>query len=272
MPQSDLRSHSPSLVIAFRHYREDLYNHRSRDPQKKRPEWFSNSLCLTSLLVAIKACPSKNKIRLLIWYDGTEEDFATDPVIHLLTTQKENLNIAYHRHPYGSKGDNSGERQSFPVLLKYLTEQVDDELVYLVENDYLHRPAAISALLEAFAEINDADYVNLADHRDYYHLPIHKNYHLSLHYSSNFIFKNCATSTGTFAARRTTLARDLPVILHEPDYTFFTRLTGIHGRKLYTSIPGQAAHCMNNLLPPGVNWDRVATETLKHLGNFTTRP
>lgn len=257
-----LPSENPGMSIIVRHYREDLYSHKSRAPKKQRPTWFSNALCIGSLLWSVQESTRKERINIIIWYDGTKEDYENDPAVNTLErlTIAWGLNVKVYRFSYHANGGNTGGIRSWRDILNYISESIHDELIYLVESDYLHRPTAVSALFEGFETIEDADYINLADHRDYYDLPIHVNHTTRLRYTKNNIFKSCLTTTGTYAAKRTCLTVDLPVILNYPDYFCFLQLTGIHGRKLYTAIPGQAAHCMNDLLPPSIQWEQVANE------------
>lgn len=50
----------------------------------------------------------------------------------------------------------------------------DEDLVYFVEDDYLHAPEALLALRMAAEAIPEADYLTLYDHPDYYALDRHR--------------------------------------------------------------------------------------------------
>jgi hypothetical protein len=159
-----------------------------------------------------------------------------------------------YKKQYNEIGSNASEVLSFPEILGYLSTISDHDYFYLVENDYLHRLSAINALFEMFSRHPAIDYLNLADHRDYYHLAMHTQHHTKFLYSDSFIVKSCVTTTGTFAVRAEIFKTDLPEIFGRADFEFFTRLTGIRGRQLWTVVPSQATHCMENLMAPGVNW------------------
>jgi hypothetical protein len=253
---------SPKLLIIFRHYREDLYFHKSRDPNKKRPKYFSNAICLLSILNAIEASTNAESISLLIWYDGSDIDFNTDPIFPIIKQFSSRINLKFYKKDYKEIGSNASEVLSFPEILKYLSIEDEHKYYYLVENDYLHRATAINALFELFSSHPLIDYLNLADHRDYYHLAIHTQHHTKFIYTENFIAKSCVTTTGTFAGRAETFKADLPEIFGRADFEFFTRLTGIRGRQLWTVVPSQATHCMENLMAPGVDWITEAEKLL----------
>ena len=253
---------SPKLLIIFRHYREDLYSHRSRDPNKIRPKYFSNALCLLSILNSIEASLSVGSTTLLIWYDGSDSDFNTDPILPLIKHFSPRISLMLYKKEYKETGSNASEVLSFPEILTYLSTINGHDYFYLVENDYLHRPTAINALFELFSRHRDIDYLNLADHSDYYHLAIHTQHHTKFIYTDNFIAKSCVTTTGTFAARSKILKEDIPEILGRADFEFFTLLTGIRGRRLWTVVPSQATHCMENLMAPGVEWSIEAENLL----------
>jgi hypothetical protein len=254
------------LLIVFRHYREDLYANRSRDPNKKRPNWFSNLICFRSIVKSVQTSELARSSTILVWYDGSEEDLRTDPITNELSAAGKILPINLVRKDYKELGNNAGERLSWQEMAIYsLTEHASD-YIYLVENDYLHKDLSMLALKEILTERNDISYVSLADHRDYYHLPCHVSRVSHLGYTRNFLFREVATTTGTFGARTEDFIGDIQIFLQEKtDYPTFNVLTGIKGRKLVAVLPGMAAHCMQNLLPPAVEWSEVAQWAMEPL-------
>ena len=51
---------------------------RSRDPNKRRPNWFSYEACLRNLLFTIKNDINGDKVRLTLMFDGDENDYLTN--------------------------------------------------------------------------------------------------------------------------------------------------------------------------------------------------
>lgn len=131
-------------------------------------------------------------------------------------------------------------------------QEPDDEVVYLVEDDYLHRDGATRIILEG---IDRADYVSLYDHPDKYMIPSPnplvkeggEETRVILTASTHWKFTN--STTMTFAARARTLKEDQQVMrqcCQRPDMPLdfqMFMLLGQNGRRLISPIPGKATHC-----------------------------
>ena len=199
---------------------------------------------------------SENRnIKLIIWYDGTEHDFETDILIDYLRTKIQHIDVSYHLKIY-----NGNNKLAFSELLDFATSQIEFDYFYLVENDYLHLPDAINCIFQIMDTFADIDYLNLADHLDYYHLPIHKKYNTELRYTRDFLIKSSYSTTGTFVVRRASLIEDSTLLKEKADFEFFSKIIGLKDKKLFTTIPSQAAHCMEQLLPPAISWEKEARD------------
>jgi len=145
-----------------------------------------------------------------------------------------------------------GNSKSFMYALDIALNKYDDgDIVYLVEDDYLHLKGSETAILEG---IQKSDYVSLYDHPDKYMSPSlnpfvkdgGENTKVILTASTHWKFTN--STTMTFAAKVKTLKEDYRLI--EPyckvsrplDFKIFCALLKI-GRKLISPIPGQSTHC-----------------------------
>lgn len=127
----------------------------------------------------------------------------------------------------------------------------EDALVYLVEDDYLHQPDAVTHIREG---LELADYVSLYDHPDKYMDPspnplVKQGGEMTkvlLTRSSHWKLTN--STTMTFAARVRTLRQDAAVMQRycrapvPQDFFMFCELLK-HGRRLVTPIPGRSTHC-----------------------------
>lgn len=111
-----------------------------------------------------------------------------------------------------------GNSQSFRYMVELIIqERNDDDIVYMLENDYLHKPGSKAALLEG---IEIADYVTLYDHPDYYivnHLnrkdgnnPLmwRKPVNSRIYISENYHWRQIYSTTMTFASKVGTLKKD----------------------------------------------------------------
>lgn len=137
-----------------------------------------------------------------------------------------------------------GNAGSLRLVLQKAIELPEDELVYVVEDDYLHLPTAPQLLLEG---IRHADYITLYDHPDKY----------TSNYNGGEVSKVIRTPLShwrftistcmTFATKVGTLKEDFQIWQkyisgpHPHDHLIFTDLSKI-GRKLAVPIPGAACH------------------------------
>ncbi|MEM9882377.1 MAG: hypothetical protein AAF800_05625 [Planctomycetota bacterium] len=148
-----------------------------------------------------------------------------------------------------------------------------DTMVYLVEDDFVHRAGAREALLDGFDQ--DAAYVTLYDHPDkYVDASDGGNPHVSRGGEKTLLTRGTAchwkrtnSTVMTFAVRAGRLASDWKFILptsratYTDSYTMFRRLAR-RGRHLISAVPGLATHAETAYLSPGWDWsaelDRAA--------------
>jgi hypothetical protein len=147
-------------------------------------------------------------------------------------------------------------------------EHGDDEVFYLVEDDYLHLPDATRFLMEG---LERADYVSLYDHPDKY-LPLARNGNVvvdgggevtRLIRTASTHWKHTHSTTMTFAARVGTLRADKPLFApyverpHPNDFRAFVMVIGA-GRTLLTPVPARSTHGEIGVESPLVDWRAVA--------------
>ncbi len=140
-----------------------------------------------------------------------------------------------------------------------------NELIYFVENDYLHAANSKKNLIDAFNF--NVHYVSLYDHPDYYDNSrnlIDFRQALDNPTKKVLLGKYChwitaASTTCTFAVKKKTLMEDYEyfkkMCKHNVprDQKIFTQLTN-KGRLLITPIPSLSTHIEKNYLAPLVNW------------------
>jgi hypothetical protein len=141
----------------------------------------------------------------------------------------------------------------------------EDETVYFLENDYLHRYNADRVLESAFDL--EFDYVTLYDHPDKYMNPFEggnpfcsKRSEATRVYLGEYChWKLTNSTTMTFAAKVKTVKQDISVLRkwtsgsHPHDFQMFTELTQ-RGRRLASPLPGYATHGETRWLSPLTNW------------------
>ncbi len=157
---------------------------------------------------------------------------------------------------------------TFNLALDYALTLPDDEIVYFVENDYLHKPGADRILKEGFGL--KAALVSLYDHPDKYIGPEYggnpycgggaEDTRVYLTESTHWKITN--STTMTFAAKVSTLKRVEPILrqwtngTHPNDFQMFLELRE-HNELLITPIPGYSTHGETAWLTPLIDWSKI---------------
>jgi hypothetical protein len=144
----------------------------------------------------------------------------------------------------------------------------DDTIVYLLEDDYLHRPGWSEVMLEGF-DIK-SHYLTLYDF-DFF---IAKGYLCEIFTTPSSHWRAVPATTNTFACRYKTLLEDLEVhqkhsingvkeeegFHFSKDYDKFWELQK-QERYLISPMPGWSTHCDENHISPIIDWKKVVNET-----------
>ncbi len=166
---------------------------------------------------------------------------------------------------YVSVGHGAG---TFNIALDEALMYPDDEIIYFIENDYLHKPGSQRILEEGFSL--GADFVSLYDHPDKYLDPSKggnpycgggaENTRVYLTNSCHWKVTN--STTMTFAVKVKTLRKIEPILrkhtskTHPNDFKMFTELQQ-NNKLLITSIPGHSTHGETAWLTPLTNWSKI---------------
>ena len=142
----------------------------------------------------------------------------------------------------------------------------DDEIIYFIENDYIHKPDSQKILEEGF-ELG-ASFVSLYDHPDKYLSP-NKGGNpyceggaedTRVYLTNNCHWKITNSTTMTFASKVSTLKRIEEILrkhtdtTHPNDFSMFLELRK-NNELLITSIPGYSTHGETTWLSPLTNWE-----------------
>lgn len=159
---------------------------------------------------------------------------------------------------------------SWRYAWNYVKEQgfSEDDYVYFVEDDYLHKRNFPIILKEG---LQLADYVSLYDHMDKY-IPASKGGNkyvgedggettkVVLTKSTHWKLTN--STTMTFAAQISTLVDDEEIWArhtlgsHPNDFGAFIELRH-KGKSLITPIPGWSTHCEDAWVSPLIDWEKI---------------
>jgi hypothetical protein len=145
----------------------------------------------------------------------------------------------------------------------------DDQVIYFVEDDYLHLPGSRKVLLEGIAI---ADYVSLYDHKDKYLNAREGGPNPFIEYGGELTrvvrtasahWKLSSSTTMTFATTVKVLREDQDVWnrhtqgSYPNEFHAFLELAR-KSRRLVTPVPSYSTHCEPAFAAPGVDWANVA--------------
>lgn len=218
-------------------------NFSSNSANKERPVWFD-----------------REKI-----FDSFKETFTAD-VKYTAVFDKGSGNVNDH---FISKKDvdiieiEAGtEAKSFTKILEYVNKQNFDnnDIIYFVEDDYLHKQGWVNILLEGVQNIG-AEYFTLYDHPDKYYLPMYDNLQSKIIQAPSVYWRTTPSTTCTFACKFSTLQKRYQIHIqycsgeYTRDHQMFTELWK-NGSNLISCMPGYSTHVEANMLAPYINWEQ----------------
>lgn len=229
---------------------------------KVKPAYISNETCLKNAVKNMSSYHAEEVSWLFIADNISDE---TETMIKsIMTPSKYEWSIRKV-----SVGHGAG---TFNIALNAVLDHTqifkDDDIIYFLENDYIHRPEWSMILLEGIRQIG-ADYVSLYDHPDKY-IPAMRGGNpeigndkgevtkVFLSWSSHWKLTN--STTMTFAAKVSTLKRDKEILRkwttiddYPRDFDMFIELRDA-GHSLITPIPSVATHGETAWLAPRIDW------------------
>ncbi|SDH61649.1 hypothetical protein [Propionivibrio dicarboxylicus] len=240
------------LVVIFRHVH--ISKDKARFPNKSRPEGFSHLKCLINLIDTISESRNRNRVKVFIFYNGTQEQLLEDGISKFLENCSVDVTVKIV--------DATSAVESVLAMFDAINSVVsnDDDIVYVLENDYLHAHGWVDEVFELSNSKIKFDYISLYDHPDRYKMP--NNYKKSTIFVTNTRHWVSAPSTcGTFLFKKSVFNRDFKYLYStKNDHQMFKRLTVKLKRVLLTPIPGLAVHCMSEHLDPVCRLEKWLTE------------
>jgi hypothetical protein len=226
--------------MIYVYLRHCYYSKLQEMPSRERPDWWDKEKVFDNF----KNTLNKDTTQYKIIYDehhGKIEDtfLKSESDVHIINC--------------------GGEAKSFIETLKYIQKQNHkaDDIIYFLEDDYIHRPSWDKLIQEAF-DLN-VDYVTLYDHGDKY-WDFYADLRTKVLHTKSSHWMATPSTTNTFAVKYSTLIKDL--VIHtkhstnvEPsaDHQKFLELAR-SGRVLISSIPGHSTHCHKHTLSPCIDW------------------
>lgn len=219
-------------------YRHAVTNNIGRD----RPYWFNYENCFKNLLHTIEK------------YDNINLTLALDGNINQDFTQNYQDKFTLFSTNYQSS------LLSYRALLEYIKKQSmePNELIYFLENDYLHIDGWVDKLIELYSTFSNLNYVSLYDHNDKYFLPMYDDLVSRIVTTSSHHWRTTPSTCGSFIINRDTFDQDYDVwSTTVGDHNTFLYLTENRDRSVLTPIPGLSTHCMEGLLSPTIDWAQI---------------
>ena len=226
------------IHIYYRHY-----NISGTEP--RRPDWFDYEKCYDNLLTSLPDWDS-DLYRVNVIYDG---DNVEDNWIS---------NYSYHKLYKIKVGNDMNSFFETINIAKNDPLVGENDLVYFLENDYLHVPGWLTKVSELFYTYENLNYVSLYDHNDKYFLLMYDDLVSKIITTANHHWRTTPSTCGSFIINKKILDEDYDVLSSMPgDHNKFLWLNEHRSRFVLTPIPGLSTHCMKGLLSPAINWNEI---------------
>ena len=223
------------IHIFYRHY------NTSGNDNRGRPQGFDFEKCFINLLDTIK----DTNVELHIVFDGNiESNFINKYKDQFIT------------HQIKAGNDQSSFSQTYSLAKD--TPIGESDLIYFLENDYLHTQGWVNKLIELFSTYKLLHYVSLYDHNDKYFLPQYEDLVSKIFVTENHHWRTTPSTCGSFIITRELLELDYDIHTSvSGDHNKFLQLGEERNRMVITPIPGLSTHCMEGLMSPTINWKNI---------------
>jgi hypothetical protein len=226
-----------------------IYRTSDAGYNKVKPEYINNENCL------------KNFVRVFSKYLNDIIVITDNPSDELLNSIKNYIPI--HNIIGVKVGHGAG---TFNIALDMALQFDDNEIVYFVENDYLHRDGSDVVLLEGIAM--GSHFVSLYDHPDKYVDGVNPLVTNGGEVTKVFLTDSCHwkftnSTTMTFASKVNTLKRYESTLRkwssknHPHDFEMWMDFRSLDV-SLITPLPGYSTHGETAWLSPITNWELYA--------------
>lgn len=219
---------------------------------KFRPHWFNYEKCFVNFLDTIK---DKTNIELHVVMDGKIED-------NWIKKYKDK----YIAHEIEGGTGNAAAIKLLGIIASLLDKISDKDLIYILENDYLHVNGWDEKVIDLFSTYSNLDYVSLYDHGDKYWHPNYDNLVSKLFVAGTHHWRTMISTCGSFVTTKKILMEDYDdqtgVTIPPGDHHKWIFLNETKSRFLLTAVPGLSTHCMEGLLSPTIDWEKINNESI----------
>ena len=209
---------------------------------KNRPQWFNYEKCFINLLETIK---DKSNIKLNIGMDCTVED-------NWIKKYKE----LYNTYEFIGGNIEIVTKSVYKIIKEYQCN--NNDLIYILENDYLHIGGWDEKVIELYKTFNGLNYISLYDHNDKYFAPQYEDLVSKIITTNSHHWRTTPSTCGSYI---------VPKHIFDDDYEIQTTIIGDHNKHIYlneykgrfilTPLPGLSTHCMEGLMSPTIDWKQI---------------
>lgn len=238
-----------------------------------RPHWFDYEKVFYNLLSTInwKLCD------LTVCFDGNEAELHN----HFTKKYKERFPFriilidtkSYNGHSY----EKDGSSKSSCLVAKIVKDDnlPESNLIYLLENDYIHRPFWSEITLDLFnTYIDDNYYISLYDHLDKYlfilnneeikkfnienHWGMYKDLKSKIILSTYTHWREVPLICSSWIMSKRLFDRDYDLLsIGISDNTACGTISQRHSTRFLTPIPSLNTHCQNPFIAPYIDWEKI---------------
>lgn len=217
-----------------------LYRHTSNASGigKQRPLNFSYEKCLNNILNTIQG---NDNIKFHLLYDG--KCTIVDNRIH-------------HIQEFNGGSDKNSFFYTWHYAKKLQLESTD--LVYFLENDYLHVPNWYDKIIDLYSLFDVPGYVSLYDHMDKYTLPMYNDLQSQIYVTKSAHWRTVPSTCGSFIINKQILDEDYDVhTSFYSDHDKFIYLGQTRNRIVVSPMPSLSTHCDAQFMSPIIDWNDV---------------
>ena len=213
-----------------------------------RPVGFEKEKCFQNLLTT-----KDEMTNVTVFFDG-------NPKNHF---------VSKYSVPIVEFSDGGSDAKSMRGLVQYLIQQQYDPetILYIVEDDFYHRPGWPSILREAFSgtmqpSLLQPTYVTLYVHLDKYDHPMYTRLLSMIGITKSIHWRTVPSTVNTCAMLFKSFQEDFDVFYKytciDDTYAYdndkYLELGRERGRIIMSCIPGYSTHMQTNVLAPCVDW------------------
>jgi len=223
------------IHIFYRHY--DIEG----TDNKVRPPWFNFEKCFVNLLNTIQG---KN-VDLHVIMDGSIDN-------NFIRKYKDK----YTLHSIKTNSDYGSYLETYKYIKTLNIE--DNDLIYFLENDYLHVEGWTEKIIDLFSTYSDLNYVSLYDCEDKYSAPMYDDLISKIFVTNTCHWRTTPSTCGSYVIPKNIFIEDEDVNTGGPgDHHKFLYLNKIRNRFVLTPMPGLSTHCMDFLMSPIIDWKKI---------------